>query len=327
MSLKKLEVHFDTTANSASSRRVFWAESNDINDDPEKILADPLCPKQGQRDPYNPAKIISDVTAEHRPKTTKSVFWTITYTSEIQQQSFTNPLGERAEITLDSETIETYTCFDKKNRAILNAAGDLVYIPIDDTRWIFNVSKNMERVPIELLQFNNAINDSMVTVGGLPCEKETLAVKNLRVSSIQEAQGFGGIIIEYVTVSFQLHYRRETWIMTYPNVGFNAIFETPNYDMPKNFDGSPKYDYVNMDGEAGKVTNGAQPKGFNGKRIKLRKIKEKRAIEIGGTRKPPTEPQVLDKDGKWLPDAKPSDVIKLKAEVYQTRNFSALPLR
>lgn len=229
---------------------------------------------------------------------------TVTYSTQGGELDV-SPLDLPADITLGTEQYEGLTCYDAEGVPILNSAGDLVYLPVESSRWIFNVSKNLPAVPQWLLDFNNATNSGLVTIKGIPCGKGTVMCKNVFAAKDESAK-VNGRTVNFVPFSYQLHYQREGWKGKHPNVGFNEKLEV---DIPQE-----------SDTVVGKIIV------ENGK-VKTTKQIVKRRIKIGFPAEYPTEPQPLDKKGKLIKNPTAKDILQIEAEVYKERNFGQLPLR
>lgn len=228
---------------------------------------------------------------------------TVTYSTESNELQ-TSPLDLPAQVTLSTEQYEGLTCYDGKGKPMCNTAGDFIYLPKEDSRWIFDVSVNLPSVPTWLLDFNNAVNNGLVSVKGLSCAKQTLMCKNVRAGG-SESANVRGRTVNFIPFSFQLHFRPETWKGRHPNVGFSEIVET---EVPLE---DKKTDKV--------VTR-------NGKVVMVTK-KTKRRIQVGFPKEYPTEPQPLDQKGKLALLFDPDDVIQIEKLVYKEKNFGQLPLR
>ena len=312
MALVAIEEAFDGEVDAANSRYTFLGRSNDLNDSIESIKASPLCPREGDVDRYNDRKQISNVQVRRASTETKSLAWVIHVTSVLLVLPTENPLLILAAITLQSEQFEFLTCFDKDGKGILNRAKSLVYVPREATRWIFNVKKNVPNIPAFILTYANATNNGSITVAGLPCDKGTLMLKNLQGGEQQTVQ-VGLTLVNFLPMSFQLHYREEGWKAPYPNVGFDAYY-----------DDEPILQYVL--GPSGRRTNKVKTHPVLGWPVTIRG-KVRRRITLGAFGETAiTEPQILNDEGYVVENPTPGDLIKLKAEVYAERDFNLLPL-
>lgn len=314
MSLVAIEESFEGEVDGGGARYTFRGRSNNVDDTIESIKASPLCPHEGNPDPYNTAKQITNVSVRRASSDTKSLAWLVYVTSVITPLPTENPLNVRTEITLNSEQFEFLTCFNKDGKAILNRADSLVFVPKESSRWVFNIKKNVPSIPGYILSYANSTNNGLVTVAGVPCPKGTLMLKNLQGGNVQTVQ-VGVALIDYLSMSFQLHYREEGWSVPYPNVGFDAYI-----------DYGKVYQYVR--GPSGRLSYKVQIDPITGAAVHT-SGKVRKRIQRNG--KDVTEPQMLTDEGYLAegPDgtAPTADqLIRLKAEVYSEKDFNQLPL-
>ncbi|MBX3450602.1 MAG: hypothetical protein KF777_13625 [Planctomycetaceae bacterium] len=95
--------------------------------------------------------------------------------------------------------------------------------------------------------------------------------------------------VEFLPLTLELHYRKATWQTFVPSRGYQERYE--------------------LERTAG------QPPEFAKRRIVL------------PDQSFPNEPQLLNKDGAWLPRPRPQDVHILKFQIPEDRPFSVLPLK
>lgn len=295
--------------NGATRTRLFKCKVSEALGAEDDLYAYRRDLQYGQRHPRNSSLFVSNwqarQTARGRNHQGHYLFGvTVTYATpsgELEQ----SPLDLPADITLATEQYEGLTCYDDEGEPILNSAGDLVYLPKESSRWIFNVTKNLPAVPAWLLDYNNAVNNGLVSVKGLSCSKETLMCKNVNAGK-DETVKVNGRFVTFVPFSYQLHYQAEGWKGKHPNVGFNEKLEV---EIPQE-----------SDTVIGKILV------VEGK-VKTKKQVVKRRIKIGFPAEYPTEPQPLDSKGRVIKNATAKDILQIEAGVYKKKNFGQLPLR
>lgn len=249
--------------------------------------------------------MINDVQAEPLDKEGYTKHWKVITTSIVPEPLDEDPRDEPCDIELvESDQFQSWSYFDREGKAILNAAGDLYPMPIEDSRLVFKCSKNMRQLPIWIPDFKNAINQGMIIVLGIPCPKETLMCKNQTAK-----KAFATVNkqkIEYFKYSFELHLKPEGWKATAPNVGFN---------------------------ERGVELVPIMKKGANGTKIPDKDAKGNVKKEYKEIRKrilvagsPCTEPMPLDRYGYFIEKPEAKDIIKIEADMQKVRNFGTLPL-
>lgn len=296
------EGDFETRLRRGYVRR-FFGVSNDPGDREPDVSASPLCPKVGQIDPYDLGARISKV--QIRTLRGSQAGWEITVHSSTEvEPPDRHPLAEPARVTWASEQAEAYTTRDNRGRPVLNTAKDLQLVAIESSRWVVSVSKNLAQVPQALLSFNNAINNGLVVVDGVPFARRTLMCKQVGIGDWQEAE-VNDRTIRFRAVSFQLHFRPETWRVKHPNVGFHEFVDkfAPLRDRTTG----------KLVRESGVVRYGT--------------VRQKYKITVGDPPEPPSEPQPLDRQGRWIKEPTNDNVIHLDVDVYRELNFNLLPLR
>lgn len=161
-------------------------------------------------------------------------------TEESQEQS---PLARPAEIDLDSESEEVPIDRDAKGRAILTSAGGLVAgITEEESRWIFNFSKNVPDIPAWIIPYRNAVNLDAVRVGGITIEPGYLLLKNPRCGKPQRVTIRGREIV-YRELTLSLVYHPKSWIKRYYDRDLCELGEVekqvPDPNGSKDKDGKP----------------------------------------------------------------------------------------
>ena len=307
MSLVSLAPYFEkegTFAEDSEYTYSYIGQSNDVQDQPEDIKSSALCPEYGDRDPQKRGNFIVNVRVRPMDTDEPGYWWIITTDSSPNYQAPENPLRLAAVIEWDTDPFTNYASRDNKGKPLLNKANDRLIVPVEDSRWVITVRKNMPRPPGYLLNFNNAINSSVVNVDGISFRQEKLMCKRLRIGGRQEAE-YNGRTVYFREVSFQLHYRYDGWKVTHDNVGYNEIHRGLYPALDDN-----GHQIINEDNE---LVSTVQTK--------------KRRIMVGDPPEVPTEPQALTREGKAIENPRQSDIIELEFEVYRSLNFSQLPLR
>lgn len=201
-----------------------------------------------------------------------------------------NPLDEPAKLVgIRTETMPGATIVDRQGRLILNTAGDVV-TPIDKPERIkvFIFEKNLPSLQEWLFDLEDVTNDGDVLIQGKPRPKQTLLLRKVEISREQEIED-----VKYWPCTIEVAYRKSLWLYKFPSMGFNQLVEAP-------------------DRTSASTAN-------------RNTIRVRQAIKIHG--QAPTDPQVLDADGKWIEHPNPEDLVMLEAELYQTANFNDIPIR
>lgn len=139
---------------------------------------------------------------------------------EKDRQQNPNPLTRPPKISWDSQQYEKPIEKDTSDEAIMNSANDPFDPPptMDDARWQISITSNVAVVPAFVLTLNNKINSSVVNVDGISFAAKTLKVQGLRIS---EEQLENDVLFRVVT--FQLHFRPETWVFKPLDAGFAEL--------------------------------------------------------------------------------------------------------
>lgn len=282
-------------------RRAFVGTSNNRYDHPLSIVRDRLCPKPGDRDPYDPTARLTDVEAVRRDET--SFVWDIyADSSNDYEEDDINPLSQRAKVTIKTAQYTRLTTTDGKGRPITTTARSLLPVSIDDSYWVIAIEKNIPTLPNFLTTFNNKVNSGAFFLRGLIIPRRKLQCKALHASD--EEASYQGRTIYYVKLQYELHYRREGFIIPQPNVDYVEL--KPGYVPKRN-----RLGQIEKDDSTGKIKY-------------VFKTKARQPILIGGEKV--KEPWPLDSSGKALPeDYTASQITQIKPEPYQEAPLTLLP--
>jgi len=290
-----------THPNKRSYSRKFVARSNNRFDNPLSVARDRLCPKVGQRDPYDPGAFVTSVEATRRDQTLLIWDLGVAYSSDIEEED-ENPLDQRARITLKADQYTRTTTRNAQGRSITTTAGSLIPVEVDDTRWVLSVQKNVRVIPTALLNLNNKTNSGTVSIRGLLIPRRKLQVKGLTGS--EESARIRNQRIDYVALSFELHYQREGYRVRLPNVDYVQLRETTR---------------ARRDRRGRPVLENNRPV--------FETVTERVPILFGEPPERPSEPWPLDRRGKALPENyQASEVLYLEEDVLEESSFNLLPL-
>ncbi len=145
----------------------------------------------------------------------------------------------------------------------------------------------------ELLDLEDVMNQDAVAILGKQRDPKTLLLRKVEFSDENESEG-----TRYRTLSLELAYRKSTWVTQFPSTGFEELVlrdATPN---------DPQSIRINVDG--------------------IDKVAERKTIVLDGDGQRPSEPQILDKDGKWVKHPTPDDIVILTAEINDVVPFAPL---
>lgn len=174
------------------------------------------------------------------PTRRKKLLWEITVTASRYQRPkvVDSPLDEPAKISRDSQEISEPTLFDYKGRPITTTAGEwLDGVFVERSRWIYRVRKNVGADPAWLDEYGSAINSDAVRIRGRLLAPLTLMFRRGQMSEYDIKNG-----VSFSVLSFELHYRPETWIQEKWNAGTIAAVKdakTNKYKQQPILIGSP----------------------------------------------------------------------------------------
>jgi hypothetical protein len=97
---------------------------------------------------------------------------------------------------------------DINGQAILNSAGDPYDPPleVDRSHWTCSFVANVADVPAYILDYEDAINNASIMIGGIPAAQYTAKIDEIDISELKIEGDY-----EYYEFGFTLEFRREKW--------------------------------------------------------------------------------------------------------------------
>lgn len=139
--------------------------------------------------------------------------WTIeaeysTAPVEDQQQE-ENPLNRPVKRKWRTNKYRQAIDRDVNNQAILNSAGDYFDPPVevDRSHWTCTVTANVSDVPSYILDYEDAVNNASITLGGISVAQYTAKIDEIDISELKIEGEY-----EYYEFTYTLEMRREKWI-------------------------------------------------------------------------------------------------------------------
>ena len=224
-------------------------------------------------------------------------------TVDQRDREIPNPLDRRARISWKSVTYQQSIHKDKKGNAILNSAGD----PHDPQPerlaryWVATVKKNVTGIPTWVLDYDNVTNQATFTIQGRTVLPRCALLLPGGISDELEENG-----VKYHEIEFGLEFRKA------PTLKASQVFDRET----KKAKTAQGHDLVLLDQglrhiitqgnilDIGKVVNATDDKGDAA-----------------------TSPVPLDGIGGKLSKPEPDTVFYFAYEVYDTADFTKLPLR
>jgi len=166
-------------------------------------------------DPYAYCKSLSVVNSDPWKG------WTVTaqYTNERSLDP-ADPDNDEVLISWSTEIYQEAIFFDYNGNAILNSVGDMFVDPPmrDFTHLIARISLNVKTVPTWVLSYQNAVNNSSITIGGLTIPIRTARFQGLLISE-RKYRGE----VAYHEVSFEIHIHYDNWRYKPLDCGYRKI--------------------------------------------------------------------------------------------------------
>lgn len=237
MAVEYLGPYKRSAENKAGQRtyvRSFKLRTDDPADGAYQVGSHPNLPIIGDVHPDDPNAYVQRLTVED---TDPPHGWTVTayYTDErsyLQINPNNNPDNQPGGggsspdqdeilISWSSENYEEILTTDVINdEPIKNTAGQFFYVPptVQRSRFNINVQFNTTQVPQWMLERQDGVNETQVTIGGLAFDARTLLYSNL---SIRQRLIRNGVF--YYPVSYILKFRRETWDIEILNAGLEEL--------------------------------------------------------------------------------------------------------
>ncbi len=242
-----------------------------------------------QPHPDIPGFFVDEFSAE---KVRGTLMWlgTVRWTDTVTR----NPLDEPARLVgLRSEKLPSATNRNRKGQAILNTAGELVApIPKNEQIRVFTFARNVPALVEELLDFEDVLNADAVQLMGKQRAPQTLLLGKVEFSDKQEQDD-----TEFYVCSIEIAYRKSTWKHKFPSQGYSQIIER------RARSSDPQSVRINTSG--------------------IDKVRERQTITLADGQKP-SEPQMLDADGKWIPNPTPEQIHLIEEEIFDEVSFNAL---
>lgn len=217
-------------------------------------------------------------------------YWDCTVTYVDDQPK--DPLSQPAVIgEIKSFKMDGATILEWDGKPILDTAGQPVE-PLNKPEQIvvYPIKKNIAGLGDWLLDFESCINADEVRIGSKSCAPKTLLINAINISEENDSGD-----TPYRTATIELWRRKSQWLEIFPSRGF---YEVVDIESP----------FVN------KETKQADSKK-----------KGLKAIKKNG--EPIDKPGFLDRDGKYLENPTPDQIVMLTKQLYPAIPFNAFPLK
>lgn len=197
-----------------------WLVKTDNKLDRENIVAGASgLPVYAEAHPANANAYANEISYAQKDGTDTIWLVTATYTTERNLNS--NPASDEVLVSWDSEIYQEALFQDVDNDAIVNSAGDYFIDPVptrDEAYLIAKVRANVSSVPSWVIDLQNAVNDSQITVGGL-----TIGVGQAKLQRLSIGEREVRDSTTFYPLSFELHIKKEGWRLKPLDAGFRQL--------------------------------------------------------------------------------------------------------
>jgi len=147
--------------------------------------------------------------------------WTVTvgYTSERELNA--DPEDDEVLVSWSSEIYQEPIFQDINGDALLNSAGDYFIDPSptrENAHLIAKIKANVAAVPTWTLDYQNAVNNGSITIGGLIIAAGQAKMQRLEIGPRQKRG-----IYPFHELSFEIHLRLEGWRFQPLDAGFRYL--------------------------------------------------------------------------------------------------------
>ena len=202
-------------------QRQWEVRTTDKNDRENIVSTAPGLPAYGE---LHPAPIAVDAWAKtiaYAPVTGSAIAWivTVTYTSERELNE--NPTTDEVLISWSSEIYPELVNIDRNGAAIVNSAGDYFIDPVptrDGIHLIAKIRANVGAVPSWLINYQNAVNNDEITIGGLLIGVGLARVQRIEVGERQKRGN-----VTFYPLSFEVHIHKDGWRLRPLDAGFRKL--------------------------------------------------------------------------------------------------------
>jgi len=147
--------------------------------------------------------------------------WHVTtgYTSARELNE--NPADDEVLIDWNSEIYQEDVQFDIDSKAVCNSAGDYFIDPTptrEAIHLIARIQANVTSVPVWVITMQNAVNNALVTIGGLPCAAGLVRLQRFVIGQRQNRDG-----AIFYPFTFEAHIHKDGWRLRPLDAGFREL--------------------------------------------------------------------------------------------------------
>ena len=145
---------------------------------------------------------------------------------DIDKDKQPNPLLRPAKVRWGSARYQKPIIKDADGQAIVNSAGDYFDPPpeIDTSRWTATIMKNVAAVPAWLLDYQDCLNDSSITVGGLVVPRGAAKLMQIEISEQQVENDINFYVLTFTLEFLPVQERGvSNWKLSLLNQGYRQL--------------------------------------------------------------------------------------------------------
>ena len=199
--------------------RAFLVKTDDKYDSDDVARTALGLPAYAEAHPADATCYATTLSAKQKDETPFAWVITVGYSSERELNE--DPEADEVLVSWSSEIYQEPVFEDVNGAAIMNSAGDYFIDPTptrEAAHLIAKIRVNVASVPAWVLSYQNAVNNSAITIGGLAIGAGLAKMQRL---DIGERQRRGDYL--FYEVSFEVHIHRDGWRLTPLDAGFRYL--------------------------------------------------------------------------------------------------------
>lgn len=230
--------------------RTWLVKTNNKLDREDTVAGASGLPVYAEAHPANANAYANEISYAQADSTDTLWHVTATYTTERDLNS--DPSNDEVLVSWDSEIYQEALFEDVDGEGIVNSAGDYFIDPVptrDAAYLIAKIRANVTSVPTWVIDLQNAVNDSQITVGGLAIAAGLAKLQRLTIGEREKRDS-----TTFYPLSFELHIKKEGWRLEPLDAGFRAISGSDRNNIQDGND-SEVNQPVLLDGAGGELAN------------------------------------------------------------------------
>lgn len=207
------------------------------------ILASGVLPNRYEPLPDNIFLTLRKLSLQHHDESPLSWIATGHYSSapipqkEREKQDNPNPLNRSATRRWSTTQYKVPVEKDIEGNAVVNTAGDAYDPPPekDSSHWSVTITKNVSSVPAFIIDYQDAINDDEIEIGGLTVPAKMAKIQAIEIGDLMEENN-----VSFYQFSYTVEFNKDTWVLSLLQQGLRQKNE---------IDGTGRLPCVDEDGD------------------------------------------------------------------------------